>query len=153
MSRYAAIQTMGCACDSQVEGCWLVKDDGGVVELRSSLEESDFTPTFTPSAFDRAMSARAPLASMDRCQRHMPELCFLFNLCNEPWVKYSLQAVADRGLKQWQWTSARLLSEVMYLETRRLHRCCHVMHFVAVFLCTHVLRRVRRFCHTPPSHA
>lgn len=41
----------------------------------------------------------------------------LFNLCNEPWLKYTLPAIADRGLKASQWTSARLLDEVLLLET------------------------------------
>lgn len=30
-----------------------------------------------------------------------------------------MHTIADRGLKQWQWTSARLHSEVLYLETAR----------------------------------
>ena len=89
------------------------------MELHSSVDESELIPTFAPAAFDRAVSTRATTASVDHHPRFMPELCFLFNLCNEPWLKYSLQAVADRGLKQWQWTSARLLSEVLYLETKR----------------------------------
>lgn len=42
-----------------------------------------------------------------------------YNLCNEPWLKYSMPAVADRGLKPSQWTSARLHKEVIYLETHR----------------------------------
>eukprot|EP00803_Ostreobium_quekettii_P006949 evm.model.scf_1246.7 EVM.evm.TU.scf_1246.7 scf_1246:36091-39714(-) len=110
----------GNYCSYKVEGCWLVKDDNCSVELYPSLEkESDFTPTFAPTAFDRAMNTRATTASAERRQRYVPELCFLFNLCNEPWLKYSMVAVADRGLKQWQWTSARLHSEVLYLETKR----------------------------------
>lgn len=43
-----------------------------------------------------------------------------YNLCNEPWTKYSMSTVADRGLKPSQWTSARLHNQVLYLET---HRC------------------------------
>ena len=42
-----------------------------------------------------------------------------YNLCNEPRIKYSMAAVADRGLKPSQWTSARLRSEVLMLETHR----------------------------------
>jgi hypothetical protein len=42
-----------------------------------------------------------------------------YNLCNEPWLKYSMAAVADRGLKASQWTSARLRNEVLYLETHK----------------------------------
>ena len=40
-----------------------------------------------------------------------------YNLCNEPWLKYTLSAVADRGLKSSQWTSSRLLDEVLLVET------------------------------------
>ena len=42
-----------------------------------------------------------------------------YNLCNEPRIKYSMAAVADRGLKPSQWTSARLRAEVLVLETHR----------------------------------
>lgn len=44
----------------------------------------------------------------------------MFNLVNEPWPKYNAQAVADRGLKPHEWTSARLHSSVLYLES---HTC------------------------------
>ncbi len=40
-----------------------------------------------------------------------------YNLCNEPWLKYTLSAIADRGLKRTHWTSSRLLDEVLLLET------------------------------------
>ena len=47
------------------------------------------------------------------------EVTIQYNLCNEPWLKYSMAAVADRGLKPSQWTSARLHKEVLFLETLR----------------------------------
>lgn len=52
-----------------------------------------------------------------------------FNLCNEPWLKYSMLLVADQGLKPSQWTSARLLREVLFLETARHVRllCCGLL--------------------------
>jgi hypothetical protein len=43
----------------------------------------------------------------------------LYNLCNEPWLKYSLGAIADRSLKSKHWTSVRLRAEVLYMETSR----------------------------------
>ena len=43
-----------------------------------------------------------------------------YNLCNEPWVKYAMAGVADRGLAPSLWTSARMHHSVLYLET---HRC------------------------------
>lgn len=47
------------------------------------------------------------------------EVTIQYNLCNEPWLKYSMAAVADRGLKASQWTSARLRNQVLYLETHK----------------------------------
>ena len=44
-------------------------------------------------------------------------LALQYNLCNEPWLKYTLSAIADRGLKSSQWTSSRLMDEVLLLET------------------------------------
>ena len=42
-----------------------------------------------------------------------------YSLCNEPWLKYTMGVIADRGLRPSQWTSARLLTEVLFLETHR----------------------------------
>lgn len=42
-----------------------------------------------------------------------------FNMSNEPWSKYSMQGVADRGLQPSQLTSARLHKEVLFFETMR----------------------------------
>ena len=49
----------------------------------------------------------------------MQEVTVQFNMCNEPWSKYSMQGVADRGLKPAQLTSARLHREVLFVETYR----------------------------------
>ena len=46
-----------------------------------------------------------------------------YNLCNEPWSKYSMQGIADRGLKPSQLTSARFFTEVLFLETDRYVPC------------------------------
>lgn len=40
-----------------------------------------------------------------------------FNLSNEPMFKYSLALVADRGLEPADWTSTRLRTDVLYLES------------------------------------
>jgi hypothetical protein len=49
------------------------------------------------------------------------QVTVLYSLANEPWLKYSMSAVADRGLRPSAWTSARLArgGEVLYLETNR----------------------------------
>lgn len=49
-----------------------------------------------------------------------PQVSMQYNLCNEPWFKYTMCGIADRGLKHSQWTSARLSHDVLYVET---HRC------------------------------
>jgi hypothetical protein len=40
-----------------------------------------------------------------------------FNLSNEPMFKYSLSLIADRGFEPADWTSTRLRTEVLYLES------------------------------------
>eukprot|EP00850_Spirogloea_muscicola_P020679 SM000223S07307 [mRNA] locus=s223:20389:23491:- [translate_table: standard] len=56
--------------------------------------------------------------SAHRRERFVQEVTVQYNLCNEPWLKYSLSVVADRGLKQSQFTSARLKKgDVLYLES------------------------------------
>ncbi|EMS49258.1 hypothetical protein TRIUR3_13360 [Triticum urartu] len=53
-----------------------------------------------------------------RQQRFVREVTIQYNLCNEPWLKYSISIVADKGLKKSLYTSARLKKgEVIYLET------------------------------------
>jgi len=42
----------------------------------------------------------------------------VFNLSNEPCLKYSLAIVADQGPEESRWTSMRLRREVVYLESR-----------------------------------
>ena len=49
----------------------------------------------------------------------LQEITLQYNLCNEPWLKYTMTAVSDRGLKPSQWTSARLHSETLFLETHQ----------------------------------
>ena len=77
-------------------------------------------PTFRPAApSDRAVSTRATsaAAASDRRARAAAEVALQYSLSGEPWLKYSAAAVADRGLKRHQWTSARLASSVLFLET------------------------------------
>ncbi|GMH35835.1 hypothetical protein BSKO_03703 [Bryopsis sp. KO-2023] len=109
----------GCEGSFSVESCCLVKEDNGKVQLTANPNRIRFQPTFAPASFDRVMNTRSTTASAERRQRYVPEVAFMFNLCNEPWRKYFMHTIADRGLKQWQWTSARLHSEVLYLETAR----------------------------------
>lgn len=50
---------------------------------------------------------------------YIPNVTILFNLTNDPCVKYNLGAVSDRGYNIKLRTSYRLLSEVLYLEHKR----------------------------------
>jgi len=43
-----------------------------------------------------------------------------YNLANEPCFKYNLSLLCDRGVEQSDWTSYRLRSSVLYLETRNI---------------------------------
>ncbi|KAK8677049.1 hypothetical protein V6N13_142605 [Hibiscus sabdariffa] len=62
-----------------------------------------------------------------RQQRFVREVTIQYNLCNEPWIKYSISIVADKGLKNPFYTSARLKKgEVLYLET---HSCRYELCF------------------------
>eukprot|EP00210_Caulerpa_lentillifera_P002581 g2475.t1 len=111
----ASFAQHGCAY--RVESCWLVKRDGTLLQMKNNRSgESDYLPTFIPAANDRTVATRSTTATAERRQRTLPEHTFMFNLSNEVCMKYSMFAVADRGLQPWQWTSARLHNEVMYLE-------------------------------------
>jgi hypothetical protein len=47
------------------------------------------------------------------------QVTVLYNLVQEPWLKYCMSAIADRGLKSSHWTSSRLRDDVLYLESSR----------------------------------
>lgn len=107
-------------CSYKVEGCWLVKRDGSLLQMQSNMNgETDYLPTFVPASNDRTVATRSTTATAERRQRTLPEHIFMFNLSSEVCMKYTMFAVADRGLKPWQWTSARLHNEVMYLEDNK----------------------------------
>ncbi|XP_024382608.1 uncharacterized protein [Physcomitrium patens] len=113
----------GSGCSYNVERCRIVKQGGGTVELEPSLTRTPpFVPTLAPAASERTVTTRAASSSPYRQQRFMQEVTIQYNLCNEPWAKYSMSIVADRGLKKSQYTSARLKKgEVLYVETQ-VHR-------------------------------
>eukprot|EP01027_Heterolobosea_sp_BB2_P010738 GEZU01015726.1.p1 GENE.GEZU01015726.1~~GEZU01015726.1.p1 ORF type:complete len:201 (+),score=63.83 GEZU01015726.1:146-748(+) len=47
----------------------------------------------------------------------LPNVTVVFNLSNEPCLKYTLNAVADKGFEDKNFTSYRLLNEVLFVET------------------------------------
>lgn len=100
-----------------------MKQGGGSVELEPcSTRNSQVAPTLAPAASERTVTTRAASSSAYRQQRFMQEVTIQYNLCNEPWPKYHMSIVADRGLKKSQFTSARLKKgEALYVETH-VHR-------------------------------
>lgn len=70
-------------------------------------------PTLVPTSLERLSAANVG----ERRSRVVQEVTVQYNLCNEPWLKYHLAQVADRGLKVTQWTSSKLRRETLYLES------------------------------------
>ncbi|KAF5187801.1 zinc finger CCCH domain protein, partial [Thalictrum thalictroides] len=106
-------------CSYRVERCCIVKTGGGTIDLEPCLTHtSSVEPTLAPVAVERTMTTRAAATNALRQQRFVREVTIQYNLCNEPWIKYSISIVADKGLKKPLYASARLKKgEVLYLET------------------------------------
>ncbi|KAJ4883207.1 Histone deacetylation protein Rxt3 [Raphanus sativus] len=107
----------GIGCSYRVERCFILKKGGGTIELEPT-HSSTVEPTLAPMAVEKSKTTRAAASNALRQQRFAREVTIQYNLCNEPWIKYSLSIVADKGLKKPLFTSARLKKgEVLYLET------------------------------------
>mmetsp|Transcript_31535 Transcript_31535/g.52989 ORF Transcript_31535/g.52989 Transcript_31535/m.52989 type:complete len:424 (-) Transcript_31535:302-1573(-) len=105
-------------CSFRVEQCKAITPAGASVELDASLARAPAAvPTFVQAAETRVLNTRSAANSQERRQRFVQEVTVQYNLCNEPWMKYSMSVVADRGLSCSQLTSARLRREVLLLET------------------------------------
>uniref|UniRef100_A0A2K1R8P7 Uncharacterized protein n=1 Tax=Populus trichocarpa TaxID=3694 RepID=A0A2K1R8P7_POPTR len=95
---------------SRALGSELVAKGAGTIDLEPCLTHT--------SAVEPAL---APVANALWQQRFVLVVTIQCNLCNEPWIKYSISIVADKGLKKPLYTSARLKKgEVLYVET---HSC------------------------------
>ncbi|GAU28466.1 hypothetical protein TSUD_294690 [Trifolium subterraneum] len=115
-------------CSYRVERCCIVKKGGGTIDLEPCLTHtSTIEPSLAPMAVERTITTRAAASNTSRKQRFIREVTIQYNLCNEPWIKYSISIVADKGLKRPLYTSARLKKgEVLYLET---HSCRYELCF------------------------
>ncbi|KAL6784638.1 CPL1 [Auxenochlorella protothecoides x Auxenochlorella symbiontica] len=103
-------------CSFAVERAWVVLRSGQSVDLAANLDGLPLgAPTFTPSHHERILT-RSSAGSGARL-RTAQEVTVVFNLANEPWLKYSAAAVADRGLRPHEWTSARMRTATLYLES------------------------------------
>ena len=104
-------------CSYSVEKCWVVTRSGTTVDLQPNLDGVPAAaPTFTPSHMERMVTRSVGTGGR---QRQLQEVTVLFNLVNEPWPKYNMTAVADKGLRPHEWTSARLHAQCLYLESHR----------------------------------
>ncbi|KAJ7975552.1 zinc finger CCCH domain-containing protein 13-like isoform X2 [Quillaja saponaria] len=115
-------------CSYRVERCCIAKKGGGSIDLEPCLTHtSTVEPTLAPVTVERTMTTRAAASNALRQQKFVREVTIQYNLCNEPWIKYSISIVADKGLKKPLYTSARLKKgEVLYLET---HSCRYELCF------------------------
>ncbi|CAN6475667.1 unnamed protein product [Victoria cruziana] len=106
-------------CSYRVDRCCILKKGGGSIDLEPCLTHtSAVEPTLAPVSTERTITTRSAASNAFRLQRLVREVTIQYNLCNEPWVKYSLGTVADKGLKKPLFTSARLKKgEVLYVET------------------------------------
>ncbi|KAF5757009.1 hypothetical protein HanXRQr2_Chr17g0821601 [Helianthus annuus] len=78
---------------------------GGTIDLEPCLTHtSTVEPTLAPVVVEHTLAAPNAL----RQQRFVREVTLQYNLCNEPWIKYSISAIANKGLKKPLFTSARL---------------------------------------------
>lgn len=109
--------------NSPIEGCsysikkaWVVTRSGNSYDLSPlSGSVSAVIPTFTPARNER-MVTRSSVGPAGK-QKQAQEVTVVFSMSNDPWIKYSLQAVCDQGLKPHDRTSAKVKSHVMLLET------------------------------------
>ncbi|CAK8532396.1 unnamed protein product [Lathyrus sativus] len=127
-------------CSYRVERCCIVKKGGGTIDLEPShTHTATIDPTLAPMAVERTITTRAAASNTSRLQRFIREVTIQYNLCNEPWIKYNISIVADKGLKKPLYTSARLKKgEVLYLEThsRRYELCFAGEKMVKAILAT-----------------
>lgn len=102
----------------KVEACRAITVNNQTIELTGDPERiKPCAPTFFPNVVESVVNTRASQANAERRQRLIQEVTIQYNLCNEPWLKYSVASVCDQGFKRSEWTSARLRRETLYLET------------------------------------
>ncbi|KAF6139361.1 hypothetical protein GIB67_026203 [Kingdonia uniflora] len=129
----------GIGCSYRIEKCCIVKKGGGTINLEPCLTHpSSVEPTLAPMVVERSMTTRAAASNALRQQRFVKEVTIQYNLCNEPWIKYSISIVADKGLKKPMYTSARLKKgEVLYVEThsKRYELCFNGEKLASLLAC------------------
>ena len=105
-------------CSFAVERAWLVLRSGQTLDLAPNLDGLPApAPTFAPAHYERIHTRASGGHARNRA---VQEVSIVFNLVHEPWVKYTLGAIADRGLRRHEWTSALMIGTTLYLESHRL---------------------------------
>lgn len=77
-------------------------------------------PFLLPSPSDQRISTRQ-IASGDekRRQKQAEAIALVYNLVNEPWMKYSPLHMVDRGFWPDQFVMAKFQTHVLYFESHR----------------------------------
>ena len=102
----------------KVESCVAITVNNQTIELSGDPERvKPSVPTFFPNVVESVVNTRASAANQERRGKLIQEVTIQYNLCNEPWLKYSIASVCDQGFKRADWTSARLRTNTLYLET------------------------------------
>lgn len=68
---------------------------------------------------DQHMKASKAKTNDNLEDRFLPNVTVVFNLSNEPRMKYTLNTVADRGFENRNYTSFRLIEDVLFVETHK----------------------------------
>lgn len=109
--------TVKDGCGFVVESARAVTHSGAEIELTPNSNKRKLSPTFFPIGKEHVIQTRHSSSSNAGKKGLIREVTIQYNLCNEPWMKYSIALVADQGFKRSLWTCARLRRDVLYLET------------------------------------
>ncbi|KAG0488829.1 hypothetical protein HPP92_007640 [Vanilla planifolia] len=107
-------------CSYRIERCSIIKKGGDMIKLEPCFTHYSVPePTISPLPSEWTVMARAGAASNAMWQhRFVQQVPVLYNLCNEPWTKYTVTMVADKGTRKPLYTSTRLKKgDCLYLET------------------------------------
>lgn len=126
------------SCAFGIRRCWMAvllpqqlntggnRSDAIDVELDSlpaGTQSDSAKPFFVLSHFDHRISTRqVTYSGATGRRRNQSEVAtVLFNLANEPWMKYNPSSVADCGFAAEQYTVSQFHTDVLYLESH-MHR-------------------------------
>ena len=95
-------------------------------------------PTFFPNTVEQVVNTRHSAANSERRGKLIQEVTVQYNLVHEPWLKYSVAAVADEGFKKSQYTAARLRRESLFLESHAARCVFHCFISQLVTFCPYI---------------